>query len=79
MGIFGTCVFFPVLVLVVMSFLRSTEVPGTGFSLGAMTISGVLGMLVAYSGLTTPAYALMSKREDGTLLRIKATPNGMQG
>jgi ABC-2 type transport system permease protein len=70
---------FPVLVLVVMFFLRGTEVPGTGFSLGAMAIPGVLGMLVAFSGLTTPAYALMSEREDGTLLRMKATPNGMPG
>jgi ABC-2 type transport system permease protein len=44
-----------------------------------MTIPGVLGMLVAFSGLTTPAHVLMSEREDGTLLRMKATLNGMQG
>lgn len=71
--------FTPMVVLVVMFFLRGNEVPGTDFSLGAMTIPGVLGMLVAVSGLTVPAYALMAEREDGTLLRMKATPNGMLG
>lgn len=71
--------FAPAIILVVMFFLRGTAVPGTDFSLGAQAIPGVLGMLVAYGGLQTPAVALMTEREDGTLLRMKATPNGMLG
>lgn len=71
--------FIPAIILIVMFFLRGNTVPGTDFSLGAMTIPGVLGMQVAYGGLLTLAFALMLEREDGTLLRAKATPNGMLG
>lgn len=71
--------FVPAVVIVVLFFLRDYAVPGTDFSLGAMAIPGVLGMLVATSGLTTPAYALVTEREDGILLRMKATPGGMLG
>ena len=52
-------------------------VPGTDFSLGACTLPGVLGMGIAFGGLVTMAQQLIVDREDGTLLRAKATPNGM--
>ena len=71
--------FTPVIILVVMFFLRGNTVPGTDFSLGGLAIPGVLGMLIAFNGLTVPAYTLVAEREDGTLLRMKATPNGMLG
>jgi ABC-2 type transport system permease protein len=71
--------FVPAVVLIVMFFLRGNTVPGTDFSLGVLAIPGVLGMLVASGGLMTLAFALMMEREDGTLLRAKATPNGMLG
>lgn len=73
-------IFPAVLLLVVMIFMRGGSVPGVaGFSLGARTLPGVLGMNIAFSGLATLAGQLLVEREDGTLLRAKATPNGMLG
>lgn len=72
-------VFFPTVFLVVMYFLRNKTVPGTDFSLGAMTIPSAAGMQVAFGGLMALAAVLVMEREDGTLLRAKATPNGMLG
>ena len=71
--------FLPVLLLVAVYFMRNATVPGTDFSLGAMALPGVLGMYLAYYGLMTLAMTLSVEREDGTLLRAKATPNGMLG
>ncbi|WBB52075.1 ABC transporter permease [Verrucosispora sp. WMMD573] len=71
---------FPtVILLVVMFFMRGAKVPGTEFSLGAQTLPSTLGMTVAFGGLVTVASILTVEREDGTLLRAKATPNGMFG
>ncbi|MFY1575446.1 ABC transporter permease [Verrucosispora sp. WMMD703] len=71
---------FPtVVLLVVMFFLRGAKVPGTEFSLGAQTLPSTLGMTVAFGGLVSMASILTVEREDGTLLRAKATPNGMFG
>jgi ABC-2 type transport system permease protein len=71
--------FPPVILLVVMFFLRDRTLPGTSFTLGAFMLPSVLGMNVAFSGLTSMAAILSIEREDGTLLRAKATPNGMVG
>ncbi|MEC3977578.1 ABC transporter permease [Amycolatopsis sp. H20-H5] len=65
--------------LVVMIFMRDASLPGTNFSLGAATVPGVLGAGITLNGLTGMAGALAVEREDGTLLRAKATPNGMTG
>ena len=74
-----TYLFPAALLLVVMMFMRHATVPGTGFSLSARTLPSALGMSVAFGGLVTLASALIIEREDGTLLRAKATPNGMVG
>ena len=71
--------FFPIILLVAMNFMRGAHVPGTEFSLGARTLPSALGMSVAFGGLTTLAMLLTTEREDGTLLRAKAVPNGMFG
>jgi len=69
---------FPaVLLLGTIFFMRDAHVPGTTFSLGASTLPGVLGMGLALGGLLTVSQQLVVEREDGTLLRAKATPNGM--
>jgi len=69
---------FPaVIFLVVLIFMRNARVPGTQFSLGAQTLPSVIGMNVAFVGLMSMAALLSIEREDGTLLRAKATPNGM--
>lgn len=71
---------FPaVVLLVVMFFMRNATVPGTDFSLGTRTLPSALGMLIAFSGMAGVAAVLTTEREDGTLLRAKAVPNGMLG
>lgn len=67
------------ILLVVMFFMRGSTVPGTNFSLGSRTLPSVLGMGIAFGGLVTMAMVLTIEREDGTLLRAKAIPNGMVG
>jgi ABC-2 type transport system permease protein len=68
-----------VLLLGVMFFMRNATVPGTSFSLGARTLPSALGMAIVFGGLVGMAQQLLVEREDGTLLRAKATPNGMLG
>lgn len=71
---------FPtILLLAVLFFMRGAHVPGTGFSLSSRTMPSALGMNIAFGGLVTMAMALAADREDGTLLRAKAIPNGMVG
>jgi len=70
-------IFPAILLLGTVFFMRNAHVPGTTFSLGASTLPGVLGMGLALGGLLTVSQQLVVEREDGTLLRAKATPNGM--
>jgi ABC-2 type transport system permease protein len=72
--------FFPAVMLVGTAFfMRDATVPGTDLSLGARTLAGTLGLGLAFTGLLTVATLLVTDREDGTLLRAKATPHGMAG
>ncbi|WP_410585205.1 ABC transporter permease [Amycolatopsis sp. lyj-108] len=70
---------FPVIFVIVMFFMRDSKLPGTDFSLGAATVPSVLGASIVFSGMLGMAGVLAVEREDGTLLRAKATPNGMIG
>ncbi|MGW3999656.1 ABC transporter permease [Amycolatopsis sp. NPDC004772] len=72
-------VVFAGLFLATLFFMRNATLPGTTFSLGAATVPGLLGAGVVFTGLTGAAGYLAAEREDGTLLRAKATPNGMLG
>ncbi|MGK5678826.1 ABC transporter permease [Actinoplanes sp. URMC 104] len=70
--------FFPSAgLLVALFFLEDAKVPGTAFSLGAASLPSSIGMLLAFGGLMSIGQYLIVEREDGTLLRAKATPNGM--
>jgi ABC-2 type transport system permease protein len=69
----------PLISLVVMFFLRGKTVPGTDFSLGAQAIPGIVGMNIVFTAMTGMSVSLTMDREDGTLLRAKATPNGVLG
>lgn len=71
--------FFPLISLLAMYFLRSYAIAGTGFSLGGHAIPGILAMNVLFTGLMGFATSLMMERQDGTLLRARATPNGILG
>lgn len=69
----------PVVALVVLHAFGDGAVPGVDFPLGAHAIPGVLAMNAVFTGLMGLAVALTMDREDGTLLRAKATPNGVLG
>jgi ABC-2 type transport system permease protein len=69
--------FFPVVQIVVLFLMRGHKVPGTSFSLGSLTLPSVIGVSFAFGGMVGVAALLMTDREDGTLLRAKATPSGM--
>ena len=65
--------------LAAMIWTRHTHVPGTDFSLGTTMLVGVLGLNIGVNGVLTMGDLLVAEREDGTLLRAKAVPNGMLG
>lgn len=50
-----------------------------GVSLATLTLPGLLGMTVVSGGVMGTATVLATDREDGTLLRAKAIPQGMVG
>ncbi|MFT7837392.1 ABC transporter permease [Saccharothrix sp. BKS2] len=75
----GFNLFSAIAFLTVLWFQRDSQVEGTGMSLASLTLPGMIGMSVAFSGLVGPAGSLSMNREDGTLLRAKAVPNGMVG
>ena len=63
--------------LLVLFLLRGHHVPGMTFSLGSLTLPSLVGMNLAFSGVLGVTGLLSTDREDGTLLRAKATPGGM--
>jgi ABC-2 type transport system permease protein len=73
----------PVAYIAVLLFLgrmmRGKTLPGMDFALITMVLPSLLGMEIALGGLSRPASSITADREDGTLLRAKATPNGMLG
>jgi ABC-2 type transport system permease protein len=60
-------------------FNRDEELDGTDISLVSYTLPSILAALLAFGVVIGPAFALAMEREDGTLLRHKALPNGMPG
>jgi ABC-2 type transport system permease protein len=65
--------------LAVMIWTRPAHVPGTRFSLGTATLASVLGLDIGLYGIIRMGDLVVAEREDGTLLRAKAIPNGMLG
>lgn len=66
-----------VIFVVVLWFQRNKEVEG--MSLALLTLPSLLGMLVAQAGFSGTAGIISYDREDGTLLRAKAIPQGIIG
>jgi ABC-2 type transport system permease protein len=58
---------------------RDTPVEGTDLMLPSVALPSILGAMVAFGLVIGPAYALAMEKEDGTLLRAKAVPNGLVG
>ncbi|GAA3668000.1 ABC transporter permease [Nonomuraea antimicrobica] len=75
--LFNHC-FWPVLMLITTYFLRDVSFGQTAFSLGTLAVPSILGMNAGMAMITMSQH-LTADREDGTLLRAKATPNGMTG
>ncbi|WP_243648580.1 ABC transporter permease [Agromyces fucosus] len=68
---------WPVATLAAVFFLRDIAIGSTGYRLGTIILPGALGMFVALGALLV-VQQLAADREDGTLLRAKASPNGIR-
>ncbi|NEK60498.1 ABC transporter permease [Geodermatophilus sabuli] len=75
----GFYLFMAVGTLVLLWTNRDNEVGDTGLMYPTFALPSILGALLAFGVVIGPAYALAMEREDGTLLRHKAMPHGMQG
>jgi ABC-2 type transport system permease protein len=77
----GFYVFMGVGTLLYLWFNRDGEITASGetIPLVAYTLPSVLAGLLAFGVVIGPAYELAMEREDGTLLRHKSLPHGMQG
>ena len=58
---------------------RDTPVDDTGLLLPSVALPSILAGLIAFGLVIGPAYSLAMEKEDGTLLRAKAVPNGLTG
>lgn len=58
---------------------KHVHVPGTHFLIGSTLLAGMLILNVSVNGMAGMAMNLTLARDDGTLLRAKATPNGILG
>ena len=68
--------FWPIATLISIWLLR--DLPFSGARLGPLILPSTIGMFVALGMLLT-VQQLAADREDGTLLRAKATPYGIRG
>jgi ABC-2 type transport system permease protein len=70
--------FFGGIGVLVLFLMRGHHVPGTTFSLGSLTLPSLIGMNFAMGGALGVTGLISVDREDGTLLRAKATPGGLR-
>ncbi|WP_369259409.1 ABC transporter permease [Geodermatophilus amargosae] len=75
----GFYLFTAVGTLLLLWFNRDNEVGDSGLLYPTWALPSILGALLAFGVVIGPAFALAMEREDGTLLRHKALPHGMQG
>jgi ABC-2 type transport system permease protein len=75
----GWNLFVATAIVVVLLFQRNASVAGSALPLAMLTLPSILGMWVAIAGYQGAGGALAVEREDGTLLRAKAIPQGMVG
>ncbi|MEV1245564.1 ABC transporter permease [Nonomuraea sp. NPDC049750] len=67
---------WPGLMVATMFFIRDLPFGSSGLLLGVLALPSILGMNAA-TGMLSMSQQLTADREDGTLLRAKATPHGM--
>lgn len=75
----GFYLFTAVGTVLLLWFNRDNEIGDSGIFYPTYALPSILGALVAFGVVIGPAFALAMEREDGTLLRHKALPHGMQG
>jgi ABC-2 type transport system permease protein len=66
-------------VILLVADAKHADVPGTHFLIGGTLLTAMLILNLSLNGMAGMAMNLTMAREDGTLLRAKATPNGMIG
>jgi ABC-2 type transport system permease protein len=69
---------WPGVTLAALFFLRHHHISASPVALGPVLLPGMLGMFVAFGMILMVGY-LPADREDGTLLRARATPHGIAG
>lgn len=69
----------PVIALAALYLLRNREYAGSDLSIAELALPGLIGSIIAFNGVFAITNVLVLDREDGTLLRAKAAPNGMIG
>ncbi|MGC4153709.1 MAG: ABC transporter permease [Propionicimonas sp.] len=69
----------PAITIAVMVFLRDSTVMESTISAAQHLLPGMLAFGLVIGGVVGVASELMMEREDGTLLRMKAVPHGLQG
>ncbi|WP_145007850.1 ABC transporter permease [Kocuria marina] len=79
LNLIANYVFFPTIAIVIMYFLRDFRIAEDGPSLGVYAIPGIVAMNVLFTSLMGVASALLTEREDGTLLRVRTVPHGTVG
>jgi ABC-2 type transport system permease protein len=75
----GFYLFTAVGTLLLLWFNRDNEIGDSGLAYPTYALPSILGALLAFGVVIGPAFALAMEREDGTLLRHKALPHGMEG
>ncbi|GEN81006.1 ABC transporter permease [Actinotalea fermentans] len=58
---------------------RNVVMEGTDLGLPAVALPGIIAAVLVFGGIAGPAFSLVLEREDGTLLRAKSAPYGMDG
>lgn len=66
-------------VLAFLFFSRNAVVEGTDLTLTQVALPGTLAAMAIFGGVVGPAFALVTEREDGTLLRLRSAPHGIKG
>lgn len=71
---------FPLGVMVtVLLFLRGVDVEEAPVSLGSMSMPSLIGMMIVWGGTFGVLGTMVMDRTNGTMLRAKAIPGGMNG
>lgn len=58
---------------------RNVVMEGTDLTLPTVALPGIMAAMLVFGGISGPGFSLVLEREDGTLLRAKSAPYGMDG